>query len=81
MQQFLKTTAGVARAWIIPPKFLEEFLVPVHNAITALYSGFGGESLPTFTRFLETKIGRGVWAWFSWHTSIIGNPGNRGCEL
>jgi len=71
MQQFLKPTAGVARATIIPPELFEEFLVPVHDALATLYAGFGRESFPTFTRRLETKIGRGVWAWYSWHTSSL----------
>jgi len=65
MQQFLKPTAGVARAPIIPPELFEEFLVPVHDALAALYPGFGREPLPAFTGRLETRIGRGVCAWYS----------------
>jgi hypothetical protein len=60
MQQFLKPTARVARAWIIPAELFEEFLVSVDHALAALYSGLGRESFPTFTRRLESKTVRGV---------------------
>jgi hypothetical protein len=81
MQQFLKPTAGIARAGIIPPEFFEEFLVPVNDAVTAFYPGFGRESLSTFTRRLESKMRRGVWAWYSWHTSIVENIPSAGLVI
>ena len=69
MQQFLKPAAGVARAWIVTPELFEELFSPVHDAMAAFHAGFGRETLATLTRCLETSIGRGVWARFSWHTS------------
>ena len=74
MQQSLKPTAGAARAWVIATELLEKLFVRVHDAVTALDPGFGREALPAFTRCLETKIGRGVWVWVSWHTSIERYP-------
>src|SRR5687767_13038560 len=75
MQQFLKPTAGPARAWIVSPELFQKFLVPVYNAISAFDAGFRREPLAAFTRRLETEIGRGVWAWFSWHTSNLETRG------
>jgi hypothetical protein len=69
MQQFLKPTAGFARARIVAAQLLAEFLVSVHKAISAFDASFGRESLATFTRDLETRTDRGVWLWLSWHTS------------
>ena len=60
MQQFLKPAAGATWAGIVAAELLDEFLVPVHNAISAFDSGFGRESLAAFTRGLETSIGRVV---------------------
>jgi hypothetical protein len=45
MQQFLKPAAGFAGARIVAAKFLEELLVPVHDATAAFDSGFGGNPL------------------------------------
>jgi hypothetical protein len=70
MQQSLKPTAGAARAGVIATEFLEKFLVRVHDSVTALDPGFGREALPAFTRYLETRTGRDVLVWISWHTSI-----------
>jgi hypothetical protein len=61
MQQFLKPTAGVARALIVAAELLEKLFVPVDYAVTALDPGFGREALPTLACRLETKIGRGAW--------------------
>ena len=81
MQQFLKPAAGVARAWIVAAELFEELLVTVHDAMTAFDPGFRGEAFPAFTRRLETGIGRGVWAWFSWHTSNLEIPRGTGSRI
>ena len=81
MQQFLKPTAGAARAWIVSPELFEALFVPVHHAMAAFDPGFGWESLPAFTRGLETRTGRGVWACFSWRTSDLEIPRGWGREL
>jgi hypothetical protein len=73
MQQFLKPAARLARARVVTPEFLDEFFIPVHYAMAAFDPGFRRESLPTLTRCLETRIGRGVWVWSSWHTSSFAN--------
>jgi len=70
MQQFLKPATRTAWAGIVTAELLDEFLVPIHNAIPSFDPGLGRESLATLTRDLETGTGRGDWAWFSWHTSI-----------
>jgi len=71
MQQFLKPTAGIARAWVVATELFEKLFVSAHNAVTAFDSGFRREALLTFTRRLETKTGRGVVICVSWHTSIV----------
>ena len=76
MQQFLKPAAGVAWARVVTAELFEEFFIPVHYAMAAFDPGFRRESLPTLTRCLETRTGRGAWAWFSWHTSSLQMPGN-----
>ncbi len=73
MQQFLKPTAGIARAWVVATELFEKLFVSVHHAIAAFDSGFRREALLTFTCRLETKTGRGVVICVSWHTSIV-NP-------
>jgi hypothetical protein len=61
MQQFLKPMAGPTWTWIIAAELLDQFLVPVYDAITALYARFGRETFLTLTRGLETRNGRGIW--------------------
>jgi hypothetical protein len=65
MQQFLKPVAGTAWTWVVAAELLDQFLVPVHDAVAALDAGFGREAFPALTRGLETRTGRGVLAWFS----------------
>jgi hypothetical protein len=60
MQQFLKPATGAARAGIVAAELLDEFLVPVHDAISAFDTGFGRESLATLTRDLATRTGQGI---------------------
>jgi hypothetical protein len=74
MQQFLKPTAGAAWAWVIATQLLDQLLVSVHNAMTALDPGFGWEAPATLTRDLETETGRGAWSFVSWHTSALETP-------
>jgi hypothetical protein len=60
MQQFLKPATGTAGAEVVATELLDEFLVTVHDAISAFDAGFGGETLSTLARCLETSTGRGV---------------------
>jgi hypothetical protein len=69
MQQFLKPTIGAAWAWVVATQLLDQLFVSVHNAMTALDSGLGGEALATLTGDLETETGRGACFFVSWHTS------------
>jgi hypothetical protein len=60
MQQRPKSTAGSARARIIPTEFLDEFFGATHDAIAALYVSFGRIALSTFATDLESNWLRGV---------------------
>ena len=55
MQQFLKPTPGVARAGIIPAKFLIEFLFTMDNSETAFDLRFGREPFAAFAAELVEK--------------------------
>jgi hypothetical protein len=79
MQQFLKPTAGIARTWVVATELFEKLFVSVHNAMAAFDPSFRREALLTFARCLETRTGRGVVIWVSWHTSIV-NPEDRGAD-
>jgi hypothetical protein len=68
MQHFLKPPRGSARAWVVATEALEELLVAVHDAVTALDVGLGRETVAPFAGALESKArrdGRSV----SWRTS------------
>jgi hypothetical protein len=65
MQQFLKPTAGSARAWIIATELFEQFFVSMNHSAPALDLGFGREALLTLACDLETRIDWGSVAWFS----------------
>jgi hypothetical protein len=54
MQQFLKPTGGSAWARIVATELLQEFLVPVDHAVSALDARLGRETLATLTGGLET---------------------------
>ncbi len=60
MQHFLKPAAGIARARIVPAQFLDEFLVPVDDAVSAFHLGFGWVAFTALTGMLESRIERGV---------------------
>jgi hypothetical protein len=59
MQQRLKSAPGPARATIIAPEFLEQFLAAAHYSVASLDVRFGGEALPTFASNLESSRLRG----------------------
>lgn len=57
MQHFLKATSGVARARIVPAKFLDKFFPAVDDAETSLDVSFGREPLAAFAAgFVEKKL-------------------------
>jgi hypothetical protein len=60
MQQFLKSPARQARAWIIAAELISELLVAADDARSAFDLRLGREALPTFTGDLETSRRRGV---------------------
>jgi hypothetical protein len=62
MQQFLKPAGGAARAWIVAAEFLDQFLVGVNDAHSALHLRLGWEPFTALACALE-KRGR----------SLIGN--------
>jgi hypothetical protein len=62
MQQSLKPATGTAGAWVVATELLEEFFRRVHDSVTALNSGFGRETFPALTYYLETNTGRGAWS-------------------
>jgi hypothetical protein len=60
MQQFLKSPARKARAWIVATELLTELFEAANDARSALDPGLGRETLPSFTGDLETSWRRGV---------------------
>jgi hypothetical protein len=68
-QQRLKRPRGAARARIVAPEPLDEFLVTVHDTVTALDAGLRREALAALARDLEStrRLRRSV----SWHTSLV----------
>jgi len=61
MQHCLKPATGTAWARVVATELLEEFFVPVHDAMPAFDPGLGRVALPTLARGLETRTGRGAW--------------------
>jgi hypothetical protein len=55
MQQFLKPAGGAARARIIPTEFLDQFLVAVNNAHSALHLRLGWEPSTALAGALEKR--------------------------
>jgi hypothetical protein len=51
----LKAPPGSAGAQIIPAEFLDQFLVAMNDAMTALDARFGREPFPTLAAALERK--------------------------
>jgi hypothetical protein len=60
MQQFLKSPAREARAWVVATELLSELFVTANNARSAFNPSLGREALPSFTGDLETSGRRGV---------------------
>ena len=60
MQQFLKATAGMARAQVVATEFLDQRLVAIDHSLAALDADFGREALSTLAHALETGT-----LWFS----------------
>ena len=69
MQQFLKPTAGQARAGIVAAELFDQVLVTVHDPVAALDVRLGREATPTLARRFETETGRGTSSWSSRNTS------------
>jgi len=65
MQQFLKPTAGQARAGIVAAELFDQVLVTVHDPVAALDVRLGREATPTLARRFETPTvnatGRGLY--------------------
>lgn len=60
MQQFLKSARGAARAQIVAAQLFQQLLAAVDDARSAdgaLDARFGGESLLSLTRDLESRLG------------------------
>jgi len=55
MQQFLKPAGGTARTWIVAAEFLDQFLVAVNNAYSALHLRLGWESSTALAGALEKR--------------------------
>jgi len=60
MQQFLKSPAREARAWIVATELLVELFEAANDACSAFDPGLGREALPSFTGDLETSGRRGA---------------------
>jgi hypothetical protein len=45
MQHFLKFTARIAWAWVVPPKLLDKVLLPADNAVASFDLRFAREAL------------------------------------
>jgi hypothetical protein len=60
MQQFLKSPAREAWAWVVATELFAELLVAAHDALSAFDPSLGREALPAFTGDLETSRRRGV---------------------
>jgi hypothetical protein len=57
-QHFLKALTGAAWAWVVPTKFLDQFLVAMHDAGTRLDMRLGRETLAPFAGHLKTRTPR-----------------------
>jgi hypothetical protein len=66
MQQCLKAPRRTARARIVAPELLEQFLIAMHHANAAFDMGFGWESLAAFTSDLERMRVLQVQRFSSW---------------
>jgi hypothetical protein len=59
MQQCLKQSPGPARAGVVAAEFLDQLLLPAHDAVATLDAGLRREALAALARDFESKrVGR-----------------------
>ena len=79
-QQRLKALSRIARAEIVPAQFLEELLVAMHDAVSALDARLAGETPAPLAHHLKSSRGP-LGFWVAWDTSMVGPTplvGNQG---